>query len=87
MKDKINETSEYLYKRQQILNEINSNKVNIDRECFKHSTADRIALKKAKQEYILLSNTDKHNDERNKIINYILSHPISCGNLILTLNK
>lgn len=45
------DTGEYLAKRQQIMAEINADKVNIDWSCFKKTEAEKIELKKRKKAY------------------------------------
>ncbi len=47
----VQETHEYQQKRIQILKEINSEKINIDRECFKKYFTEKLELKKRIKEY------------------------------------
>ena len=48
---KVQDTLEYQQKRIQIIKEINANKVDIDRNCFKHSIAEKTQLKKDKKSF------------------------------------
>lgn len=47
----VQETNEYQVKRIQILKEINLEKVDIDRDCFKHSHMEKVQLKKDKKSF------------------------------------
>lgn len=78
---KVQDTLEYQQKRIQVIKEINANKVDIDRSCFKHSTAEKIQLKKDKKFYI--GNSKEFKDY---LIKKLLNDPLVCGDLRLTVS-
>ena len=53
---RVQDTGEYQQRRAQIIAEINSDKVSIDRECFKKTEAEKIKLKELKRLYKLKVN-------------------------------
>ena len=75
------DTFDYQNKRSQVLIEINSNKVSIDRDTFIQDK--RKDLKEAKRVYLLNKGTETHNKERYSIANYILKNPLICGSLVV----
>ena len=77
----IQETHEYQQKRIQILKEINSEKVDIDRECFKHSTLEKIQLKKDKKSF-----KENSKEFKDYLISKILKSPLICGDLKLSVS-
>ena len=83
----LTDTFEYHTKRAQINKEINSQKVEIDRTVFRKSILDKKNLKESKKEYLLTVNTAKYEDEAVKTRNYIASHPMDCGNLVLIIKN
>lgn len=83
----VTDTSDYQHKRTQIISEINADKVKIDYEVFKKNTLEKIALKKAKKEYLLTVNTAKYEEEAVKTRNYIAKNPLDCGDLTLIIQK
>ena len=78
---KVQDTLEYQHKRIQVLKEINANKVDIDKSCFKHSTLEKIQLKKDKKSFI--GNTKEFKDY---LIKQLLHNPLVCGDLKLTVS-
>ena len=50
---RVQDTGEYQQRRAQIIAEINSDKVNIDRECFKKTKEEKAKLKEMKRLYKL----------------------------------
>ena len=61
---------------------LNKNKVEIDRSVFKKDTLEKLALKKAKKEYLLTNGTPDYVKEVNKTILIMEANPMICGNLI-----
>ena len=78
---KVQDTAEYQQRRIQIVKEINANKVDIDRNCFKHSTAEKIQLKKDKKSFN--GNTKEFKD---LFIKKLLNDPLVCGDLKLIVS-
>ena len=78
---KIQDTHEYQQKRSQILKEINSNKIDIDRMCFKKSFNEKLELKKAIKSFN--KNTKEFKDY---LIKKLLNDPLICGDLKLIVS-
>lgn len=76
----VQETNEYQVKRIQILKEINAEKVDIDRECFKHSYMEKIQLKKDKKSF-----TENSKEFKDYLIKKLLNNPLICGDLKLVI--
>lgn len=86
--DKISFAEEkHFSKREEILKEINADKVVIDKECFKKSFIEKKQLKEAKSSYKKQKNNPKFIEEKNKLINQMIkSNTFDCGNLIFNFN-
>lgn len=72
----VQETNEYQVKRIQIVKEINAEKVDIDKDCFKHSTLEKIQLKKDKKSF-----NGNSKEFKDYLIKKILNNPLICGDL------
>jgi len=76
----VQETNEYQQKRIQILKEINAEKIDIDRNCFKHSHMEKIQLKKDKKSF-----KENSKDFKDYLIRKVLNSPLVCGDLKLVI--
>jgi len=77
---KVQDTHEYQQKRIQILKEINSNKIDIDKNIFKHSLNEKLELKRLKKAFI-----DNSKEFKDYLISKILKSPLICGDLKLSV--
>ena len=76
----VQETNEYQVKRAQILKEINAEKVDIDRDCFKHFRMEKVQLKKDKKSF--KGNSKEFKDY---LITKILKSPLICDDVKLVI--